>query len=134
MSTPKRWFIRPKASLGAAFITTEDPDSYWGNYRDDKERLIVGVVEASAFDELLLAYNERGMAMRDTGDVVRALYEPRLKAVSNELAEKLADIEGLKDMAVKVNKRLQSVIEDREKLKAANAELVATLERLNYID
>jgi len=36
--------------------------------------------------ELEVKYNERGMAMRETGDMVRSLYEPRIKRLEAALA------------------------------------------------
>lgn len=40
-----------------------------------------------AYDELKVKYEERGMAMRDTGEIVRSLFIPYLKRIDKAVRE-----------------------------------------------
>jgi hypothetical protein len=50
------------------------------DYWQDRHNIVKLELEAMTekFERLKVQYDERGMAMRDTGDMVRSLYEPRI--------------------------------------------------------
>lgn len=96
---------------------------------------VVHVIELSAFERLRVQYEERGSAMRETGDLVRSLYvaPPRIdgkvftwKEVCDEHKKKIEalerQVETIKAECIGYLQLLTSQIDQIEALKARLAE------------